>query len=59
MEKFEKLSKREMREVLGGKIAPTCPENACGGTAGTCPTGKTCSSAKCPDDPTLEYNLCS
>jgi len=58
MEKFQKLSREEMKKVSGGYSAPSC-QNACGGTAGTCGTGQTCKlSVPCPDDPGFDHNVC-
>lgn len=69
MSKFMKLSRAEMKSVLGGLRDPgsggggtggdDCPDNSCGGTAGTCPTGKSCYSAKCPKDANFYYNYCA
>jgi len=59
MKEFKKLNREEMKKVLGGVGLPSCPENACGGTAGKCEDGKTCHSATCPNDSSFYYNYCS
>ncbi|MBD1387191.1 hypothetical protein IDJ75_18025 [Mucilaginibacter rigui] len=71
MSKFNKLSRAEMRDVLGGTygggpIEPgdggggeDCPDNECGGTLGTCAVGKSCYSKKCPKDANFYYNYCA
>jgi hypothetical protein len=58
MENFKKLSRDEMKKVLGGVTEPACT-NACGGSAGTCPNGQTCSSSACPGDASNFHNVCS
>jgi hypothetical protein len=54
----EVLTRDQLKKVLGGFVAPPACTNACGGTAGTCASGKTCKSEKCPDDPSFEHNIC-
>ncbi|MGF7077180.1 hypothetical protein [Mucilaginibacter sp. R-33] len=60
MSKFAKLSRAEMKNVLGGTAPPppTSCTNDCGGTAGTCSTGYDCVSESCPDDKNYTHNIC-
>lgn len=62
MKKFEKLSRAEMKNVLGGVFAPPgggggddCTDEC--SDSKPCPTGKTCTAFKldksCPDHPTV------
>jgi hypothetical protein len=62
MKKFEKLSRAEMKNVLGGVSLPTCGDNTCGtgqpGSLPVCATG-TCTSVDCTlEGKTYSMNVC-
>ncbi|MCS3737549.1 hypothetical protein FHS10_005520 [Mucilaginibacter dorajii] len=54
------LTREQLKNVLGGTVKPpTECTNACGGSLGSCPSGQSCSSVACPDDPAFTHTICS
>ncbi|WP_449288974.1 bacteriocin-like protein [Mucilaginibacter lutimaris] len=58
MKKFEKLSRTEMKNVLGGVVKPPACTNACVIGNHECGDGKKCTSENCPDDPSFTHTVC-
>lgn len=53
------LTREQLKKVIGGVLGSggDCPQNECGGSAGTCASGS-CHSATCPKDKNFTYNYC-
>ncbi|HEY8959422.1 hypothetical protein [Chitinophaga sp.] len=58
----ELLTRERLRTILGGGSGSggsgeACT-NACGGTLGSCPDGKKCTSETCPGEPDFTHTVC-